>query len=734
MLLLAVVPLVAIGAPAAPTGPALVAYGASRDVVTPIHVKVMLDRLSVPGQETTVTCEVTADLDAPGTTATIELPANARYIGGELAWSGYIRKNETISFSAKIVFDAAGDTTILGRALRKIDARNAWGDLAAVYLSVGVAASRAGFAPVPRELRDHDAGLEKLPTGLLIKPPSVPRGYQSTVAPPPAHDAIPSASGRPSQMPCPAVDEKPGVPEQQRPCGTVSTSPEAGDVSGEAEPPAAPASPQGTLTVTGRWSYYDQDDVYTAASEYLVELIRADDSTHLAFCFTNQSGDYSCGPVTNPGAVGVQTRLYSWTNFNPNPDTLAVVNPDWGTTNDLTNSFKTRTGVAVLSDGTQSIGFWHVNNDDNYERAYWTLHDVIDEWRYIHFNGGGGEAGPTTVEWKIDSTVGTYYNPGGNVHLVGVDPLAHAGTVAKHEYGHNIMFTAYGGYMPPNPNCNPHTIQAALSAGCGWTEGWAEFLPAVVNNDPTFYWPSGASLDLEGPTWGTYGWDSGDWPEGRVAGAMWDMFDANNDGDDTYSDGTFSNFWDVVYNVNSDVFSDWWASWLARGHSNVSWGPIMGLLQNTIDYRSGPGNDDFAGRVTISSVPFGAYGLNTIGATTQGLDPSHPCASISYPRQSRSVWYAYTPSINDVYNINTSGSSYDTVLSVWSGSWGALANRACNDDSGGLTSALNSVLYVGTTYFIEASAYGANSGGSLDLYIAPRSGDLIFADGFTRDN
>ena len=45
--------------------------------------------------------------------------------------------------------------------------------------------------------------------------------------------------------------------------------------------------------------------------------------------------------------------------------------------------------------------------------------------------------------------------------------------------------------------------------------------------------------------------------------------------------------------------------------------------------------------------------------------------------------------------------SHDTVVAVWTGSWGFLASQGCDDDAGGnLTSSLNVTLYGGTTYYI----------------------------------
>lgn len=390
------------------------ALGSSGDVTTPLHAILSIDSLPRLGQQAAVTCEVTADRAAPGTTATLELPANARRTAGDLSWRGDLAAGESASFTARIVFDTPADSTILCRTQRAVDRRNSWGDLAALYLGVGLDATREGFAPVDRAGGIHDAELAEPGTGVLIGGMSVPRTDDSAVPPPPGHEPLPPRGAKAQPRPCPPPDAKPGATGMQPTCGNFSLASSPADTGSDALGTAAATAdaPTGNLTVTGTWSYYDRNDVFTPALEFLVELIRGDDSAHLAWCFTGLDGNYSCGPVTNPGGVGVRTVLHSWSNYNPNPDTLTVVNPDWGTSNAIANAFRNQTGVAVLPDGTQSIGSWYIFNGDSYERAYWTQRDINEEWRYIFFGGGGGTPGPTTVQWKIDSIDGTYYNPG----------------------------------------------------------------------------------------------------------------------------------------------------------------------------------------------------------------------------------------------------------------------------------------------------------------------------------
>lgn len=132
-----------------------------------------------------------------------------------------------------------------------------------------------------------------------------------------------------------------------------------------------------------------------------------------------------------------------------------------------------------------------------------------------------------------------------------------------------------------------------------------------------------------------------------------------------------------------------------------------------------PANDDFANAVVVANIPFTVTGLNTVDATTQAGDPNTPCGSPDIPQQSHSVWYRITPSTTRAYNINTLDTNYDTVLAVWTGTWGALVNQGCDDDGGAdLTSVLNLTLQAGTTYYIEAMAYGDDAGGSLNLTVA----------------
>jgi hypothetical protein len=128
-------------------------------------------------------------------------------------------------------------------------------------------------------------------------------------------------------------------------------------------------------------------------------------------------------------------------------------------------------------------------------------------------------------------------------------------------------------------------------------------------------------------------------------------------------------------------------------------------------------NDNIANATVLASSPI-SLGQSTTGFTTEAGDPNATCGLNSHKQQSASAWFKVAPSTSGTLALDTQGSSYDTVLAVYTGSPGSLTSIACNDDVGGgaLWSSLPSVsLTAGTTYHIEAMAFGSAAGGTLFL-------------------
>ncbi len=120
-----------------------------------------------------------------------------------------------------------------------------------------------------------------------------------------------------------------------------------------------------------------------------------------------------------------------------------------------------------------------------------------------------------------------------------------------------------------------------------------------------------------------------------------------------------------------------------------------------------PANDDFANRTPLT-------GANTIGgaltlaATKETGEPNH-AGNVG----GKSVWWSWTAPFSRTINISTKGSTFDTILGVYTGSsvsgLTAVASND-NDPSGGTTSRVTFSAVSGTTYQIAVDGLNGASG------------------------
>lgn len=116
---------------------------------------------------------------------------------------------------------------------------------------------------------------------------------------------------------------------------------------------------------------------------------------------------------------------------------------------------------------------------------------------------------------------------------------------------------------------------------------------------------------------------------------------------------------------------------------------------------------------SITALPYTNTVMTNV-ATTDASDPYPACGGGS---RLHSVWYRFTAATTGTVTANTFGSNYDTILSVYTGSCGALVPVAsgCNDDANGtVQSQVSFSTTAGTTYFVMVTAY-SGTGGSLVL-------------------
>lgn len=244
--------------------------------------------------------------------------------------------------------------------------------------------------------------------------------------------------------------------------------------------------------------------------------------------------------------------------------------------------------------------------------------------------------------------------------------------------------------------------------------------PIIFNNSFAWLYPAisvNARGDLAGPVFTAGG---GNYPKlyvlisDDVNGDTWESHWVRSS-----TDGPSRDRWgDYVASRPHEAYPNTWTSTgftLQGGSGNANAHPQWVWYGRQRDAPPAtPSNDDFASSLYI--YPSQGVSQSTVQATTAVDDPITSCGSTSVPRQSHSVWYRYIPVTTGLYAIDTEGSSYDTVLEVWTGTRGALTSVKCDDDGGsGYTSKVDVTLYAGTTYYIEVMRYGSATAGTLDL-------------------
>jgi hypothetical protein len=133
-----------------------------------------------------------------------------------------------------------------------------------------------------------------------------------------------------------------------------------------------------------------------------------------------------------------------------------------------------------------------------------------------------------------------------------------------------------------------------------------------------------------------------------------------------------------------------------------------------LSWRIAPPNDNFADPIALAGASGTRTGDNSFGAT---LEPGEDFLGQA------SVWYSWTPPADGTYKLSTIGSSFDTVLSVFTGtSIESLELVRTNDDDPDRGCCSSWVPLVnadsGTTYLIQVTAL-EETGGPLRLSWGP---------------
>ncbi|MBI4660466.1 MAG: hypothetical protein HY735_16640 [Verrucomicrobia bacterium] len=138
---------------------------------------------------------------------------------------------------------------------------------------------------------------------------------------------------------------------------------------------------------------------------------------------------------------------------------------------------------------------------------------------------------------------------------------------------------------------------------------------------------------------------------------------------------------------------------------------------------SPPSNDSFSTGTVISGLPNSVKGSN-IGATQETDEPEHADEA-----GGRSVWWTWTAAADQTVTIDTIGSTFDTLLAVYTGnSVTNLTAITADDDSGGdVASKVTLTAERGTEYHIAVDGLGSSSGSIVLNLVPPPPNDQFSA-------
>ncbi|MFZ0544414.1 MAG: hypothetical protein WAM60_03185 [Candidatus Promineifilaceae bacterium] len=119
------------------------------------------------------------------------------------------------------------------------------------------------------------------------------------------------------------------------------------------------------------------------------------------------------------------------------------------------------------------------------------------------------------------------------------------------------------------------------------------------------------------------------------------------------------------------------------------------------------------------NVPGGAQS-NTNDMTLSADDPILACMwdSPSSPQGYRTTWFKFNSPFSGLVTIDTAGSTYDTVLAVYTGGCATPTQLACNDDSNYFTSMVSVSVLANQDYYVEVADWNLAVSGTATANIA----------------
>jgi hypothetical protein len=304
--------------------------------------------------------------------------------------------------------------------------------------------------------------------------------------------------------------------------------------------------PEDPITVRGRLVYLDFDGVWRPLVNVSVNVWDDDfgPDEHLGVTGTNWNGDWSMS-VNNNKLENTRIRVQDCDGIDSTYEWESGVHDDLS--DGIVLDFGTQTGV----EWPNTMQIWgHLNL----------------AWNHAVTAGGQD---PGFVDTCYPEDGGTHWDRFWEEIDIG-EEFNDGPDVVTHEYGHAIMWYAYGDDNP-SPGGSHTFDDCPQDQGLAWSEGWATGFMLSARPDGTYTWhEGGGSRNIENFNASC---QTGEANEGRVAAAINDMRDAPNDcnggtlnrGRDGYCDDNSANrvglatmLRDTLWNSWHDDFLDFW--------------------------------------------------------------------------------------------------------------------------------------------------------------------------------
>lgn len=139
--------------------------------------------------------------------------------------------------------------------------------------------------------------------------------------------------------------------------------------------------------------------------------------------------------------------------------------------------------------------------------------------------------------------------------------------IIQHEYAHAVMWKVYGDDFPDTNFLGVnHWFNTKTDGGFALIEGWAEFVPNVINKKRIY-----SAYDFEPHFQWSNTWD-GEIVEGCIASILLDIADDNSytGGSDDEELSGFYFMWNIIKNYNPNSINEFWYYWFDVYHYGFS--------------------------------------------------------------------------------------------------------------------------------------------------------------------